>query len=93
MPLGFGTPHGGRAERLRRFALVPKLHLGTHLSAKLHLFDSRRMRSRYHAHESERAYFVTSTVVQWLPVFTTAPRCDILVAALQYCRAHKDLRI
>ena len=51
------------------------------------------MRSRYHAHQSERAYFVTSTVVQWLPVFTTAPRCDILVAAFEYCRAHKDLRI
>jgi REP element-mobilizing transposase RayT len=51
------------------------------------------MRTRHHAREPERAYFVTSTVVQWLPVFTTAARCEILVTALEYCRAHKGLRI
>ena len=63
------------------------------------------MRTRHHAREPERAYFVTSTVVQWLPVFTTykaegtrrelvdgraAARCEILVTALEYFRAkHK----
>jgi REP-associated tyrosine transposase len=51
------------------------------------------VRTRHHAREPERAYFVTSTIVQWLPIFTTAARCDILVAALEYCRAHKALRI
>ena len=65
------------------------------------------MRSRYRAQEPDRAYFVTSSVVQWLPVFTTeeaeglgrkvdgraAARCDILVESLAYCREHKALRI
>ena len=37
------------------------------------------MRSRYHAQEPDRAYFVTSTIVSWPPVFTTAARCDIPV--------------
>ena len=51
------------------------------------------MRSRYHARQPETAYFVTSTIVAWLPVFTTAARCDILVSAFEHCRAHKGLRI
>ncbi len=51
------------------------------------------MRSRYQAKQPDTAYFVTSTVVEWLPVFTTATRCDILVEALTYCREHKALRI
>ena len=37
------------------------------------------MRSRYSAREPERACFVTSTIVDWLPVFHTAASCDILV--------------
>ena len=51
------------------------------------------MRSRYGVHEHDRAYFVTSTTVAWLPIFTTAARCDILVESLAYCRANKRLRI
>ncbi len=51
------------------------------------------MRSRYRVHEPQGTYFITSTVVAWLPVFTTAARCDILVEALEYCRAHKNLKI
>ena len=51
------------------------------------------MRSRYHAKSPDIPYFVTSTVVAWLPVFTTAERCNILIEALEYCRAHKGLRI
>ena len=51
------------------------------------------MRTRYQARQPDVAYFVTSTVVAWLPVFTKAERCDILVEALEYCRTHKALRI
>jgi hypothetical protein len=29
------------------------------------------MRSRYRIHEPHGIYFVTSTIVEWLPVFTT----------------------
>jgi len=51
------------------------------------------MRSRYRVHDSDLAHFVTSTVVGWLPVFTTAVRCTILTDSLEYCRAHKKLKI
>jgi REP element-mobilizing transposase RayT len=36
---------------------------------------------------------VTGTVVNWLPLFITAPRFDILVEALAYCRKEKALQI
>jgi putative transposase len=78
---------------LTEFPLVPKLHLGTGLSAKLCFLIVAHMRSRYRAHESHATYFVTATIVAWLPVFTTAARCDILIEALEYCRVHKDLKI
>lgn len=51
------------------------------------------MRSRYRVHDQQAAHFVTSTVIAWLPIFTTAVRCDILVQALRYCRENKGVRI
>jgi len=51
------------------------------------------MRSRYRVHDSTLAHFVTGTIVEWLPVFTSAALCDILVESLRYCREHKGLRI
>ncbi|MEZ0258126.1 MAG: transposase [Chthoniobacter sp.] len=51
------------------------------------------MRSRYRIHEQDRAHFITSTIVEWLPVFTSAACCEILVQSLEYCRAHKELRV
>ena len=63
---------------LRRIprSLVPKLHLGTRLSPKLRFHHTAPVRSRYHVHEHDRAYFVTSTTVAWLPIFTAAARCE-----------------
>jgi REP element-mobilizing transposase RayT len=51
------------------------------------------MRSRYRVLEPHAPHFVTSSVVAWLPIFTTAARCDILVDSLKYCREHKQLRV
>jgi REP element-mobilizing transposase RayT len=51
------------------------------------------MRSRYRINERRFAHFVTATIVSWLPVFTTAARCDILIKSFEYCRAQKGLRI
>jgi REP element-mobilizing transposase RayT len=51
------------------------------------------MRSRYRVHEPERAHFVTSTIVAWLPVFTSAACCEILVEAFAHARRHKGLII
>jgi hypothetical protein len=51
------------------------------------------MRSRYRVHEPDRAHFVTSTIVAWLPVFTSPVCCQILVDAFAYAREHKGLLI
>ena len=51
------------------------------------------MRSRYRVNETDKAHFVTATVVEWLPVFTSAACCDIIVRSLEYCRQHKGLKI
>jgi len=51
------------------------------------------MRSRYRIHEPDHAHFVTSTVIEWLPIFTSSACCDLLVASFEHCRQHKGLRI
>ena len=51
------------------------------------------MRSRYRIGNPQQAHFITSTVVEWLPVFTTSACCEILVQSLAHCQAHKNLQI
>ncbi len=51
------------------------------------------MRSRYTIREAGVPYFITCTVVQWLPLFTRKPYFDILLESLQFCRQHKDLKV
>src|SRR5436309_2279849 len=51
------------------------------------------MRSRYYTREKERAHFVTSTIANWLPVFSSPACCDILAQSLDYCRRTKDLKL
>ncbi|HSV61718.1 MAG TPA: transposase, partial [Chthoniobacterales bacterium] len=51
------------------------------------------MRSRYRINNENAAHFITSTVIERMPIFTTAACCDILVHSFEYCREHKGLRI
>jgi putative transposase len=51
------------------------------------------MRSRYRILERDFTHFITGTTVAWLPIFTTAARCDILVQAFEYCRQHKAMKV
>jgi putative transposase len=51
------------------------------------------MRSRYGFREAGAAHFITGTVAAWLPVFTTAARCDILAESLKFSREKKGLKI
>ncbi len=51
------------------------------------------MRSRYTVREPECAHFITSTIVNWLPVFHTAACFDILGGSLDFCRREKGLRL
>ena len=51
------------------------------------------MRSRYTIKEPEKAHFITSTVVDWLPLFTSEAACDILIHTLAHSRKHKGLKL
>ena len=51
------------------------------------------MRSKYRLVEPDGIYFLTSTIVHWLPVFTTGAACQLLLDALTYCRKNKSLRL
>ncbi|MBS1912233.1 MAG: transposase [Bacteroidetes bacterium] len=49
---------------------------------------SRRYR---HYPDSDYLYFITSTVVEWIPLFLSHRHCDILIDAFTYCRLNKGL--
>jgi REP element-mobilizing transposase RayT len=51
------------------------------------------MRSAYKIHDPEGTYFVTSTVIEWIPVFTAKLYFDILVASIRYCQTNYGLAV
>lgn len=51
------------------------------------------MRSRYKVLEQAAPHFITSTVVEWLPVFTSSTYCDVLIESLKFCRKQKGLKL
>ena len=51
------------------------------------------MRTRYKITEKEGIYFVTSTIVEWMPVFTSQKYCDIIIESIKYCKVHKGLKL
>jgi REP element-mobilizing transposase RayT len=51
------------------------------------------MRSRYRILEPHAPHFITATIVEWLPVFTSPSCSDLLVRSLEHCRATKGLKI
>ena len=51
------------------------------------------MRSRYKIYEPEAAYFVTSTIVEWVPIFNSAAYFDILISSLRFSQQKKDMKI
>jgi len=46
---------------------------------------------RYRIHAEAAVYFVTYTVVEWLPVFVSDAACRIVTDSLQFCRRQKGL--
>lgn len=51
------------------------------------------MRSRYTVVDSEGIYFLTATVIEWIPAFIGTDVCDMLIKALAFCRKEKRLRL
>jgi len=48
---------------------------------------------RYRFYSDGMVYFVTFSVVDWLPVFVTQPAFKIVADSLNYCHAQKGLRV
>ncbi len=51
------------------------------------------MRTRYKILENGQIYFITSTIIEWLPVFTRKPYFDIVIDSLKYSQEHKGLKL
>jgi putative transposase len=51
------------------------------------------MRDRYTFLEKEGIHFITSTIVEWLPVFTHGSYFMIIVDSLRFCQMKMDLII
>ncbi|MBJ6751024.1 REP-associated tyrosine transposase [Geomonas anaerohicana] len=51
------------------------------------------MRSRYKASDVSCPYFVTSTIVEWIPLFTSTRYCSIVTDSLCFCRERKGLQL
>lgn len=51
------------------------------------------MRTRYKIIENNTPYFITSTVVEWIPIFINKQYCDIIINSLTYSRKQKGLNL
>jgi putative transposase len=51
------------------------------------------MRTRYKIIETDKIYFITATIVEWLPVFTRKPYFEVLIDSFNYSRTNKGLKI
>jgi len=50
-------------------------------------------RAYHHYADGQYIYFITSTVVNWIPIFLSHRYFDILIDALAYCRNEKGLLV
>ncbi len=51
------------------------------------------MRSTYKIYNPEGVYFITSTIVNWLPVFTSGPYYQILIDSIKFSQLEKELKL
>jgi putative transposase len=51
------------------------------------------MRDRYKFIKKEGVYFITATIVEWIPVFITEKYFKIIIDSFKYCMVNKDLSI
>ena len=49
------------------------------------------MSDKYKATDIDKAYFVTTTVVDWIDLFTRKSMKDIIVNSLKHCQKNKGL--
>ena len=51
------------------------------------------MRTRYKIVENDQIYFITSTVIEWLPIFTRKAFFNVLLESINYSRTQKGVKI
>ena len=51
------------------------------------------MRSRYKFIEKDGIYFVTFTVVEWLPIFTSGKYFEVVIESFKFCKDNKGLEL
>jgi putative transposase len=51
------------------------------------------MRDRYKFVEKDGIYFITSTIVEWIPVFVSGTYFEIVIDSLKYCMNHMGLNL
>ncbi len=51
------------------------------------------MRQHYRIHEPACPYFITRSIVYWIPVFCRDDYCRALADSLTYCATNRGLRV
>lgn len=51
------------------------------------------MSEKYKFHDPDALYFITTTVTNWIDVFTKSEYCEIVLDSFRYCRSKKGLVI
>jgi REP element-mobilizing transposase RayT len=51
------------------------------------------MSSKYKVKDTDKAYFITITVVEWIDLFTRLNHRNTIIDSLCYCQKHKGLEI
>ncbi len=50
-------------------------------------------RSRYKIYEPTHPYFVTFTILHWIPIFTNRDSVDIVINSMKYLQQNDNLKI
>jgi REP element-mobilizing transposase RayT len=51
------------------------------------------MRSRYKITQNDGLHFITSTTIEWIPVFTSDNQFKIFIDSVKFCQKHKNLKV
>ena len=51
------------------------------------------MSEKYKFYDPDEMYFITSTIVGWVDIFTKSRYCDLVLDSLRYCQNNKGLVI
>src|SRR5436190_6094985 len=84
------VPSAAGAECQEPFFLVPKLRFGNAPPGNsVSFYNAIMTRTRYRIFETEYAYFLTCTIVGWVPLFTRPEGVDILFDSWRFLQKNR----